>query len=128
MKGFYLDESPCLPNRINEYLKIANYLSEYRNDREKQLKVIQNLGIDTYIQTIEKDLFSVEKDPWNKSKSYKEFTLVQDRRTHTIYLSRKYVPKNIEIDNREYWFPFSSTSLPNITDPEEAREMWINNN
>ena len=49
---------------------------------------------------------TVEKDYWDINKSYDKLTVVEDLGTSTAYLSRKPVPPNINIFNREYWIKF----------------------
>ena len=43
----------------------------------------------------------------NRFKSYEEYTLVYDEDTLVAYISKRCVPKGVEITNRKYWQPMN---------------------
>ena len=70
----------------------------------------------TLIEKLGKVAITVEKDYWDKSKPYDKLTVVERKGTFGTYISRKPVPANVEITNRNYWIPFSSLREDLITD------------
>lgn len=48
---------------------------------------------------------------YNKDKKYEPISLVTDEETNKSYISRKEVPAGIQINNREYWQPVSSSGI-----------------
>lgn len=50
---------------------------------------------------------TVDKDYWDSGKCYDRLVVVEDDITKCCYLSRKPVPLGVELNDREYWIPFS---------------------
>ena len=48
---------------------------------------------------------------WDKNKEYDILSIVKDKQTENVYISKKYVPANIEITNTEYWDNIIDNSL-----------------
>lgn len=74
------------------------------------------------IQQLGKVSITVEKDYHTLKKEYDKLVIVEEAGTFTTYISRKPVPFNVPLNDREYWIPFSSinkTDIPIIT----ANEM-----
>ena len=74
------------------------------------------------IQQLGKVSVTVEKDYHTLKKEYDKLVIVEEAGTFTTYISRKPVPLNVPLNDREYWIPFSSfnkNDIPIIT----ANEM-----
>lgn len=48
---------------------------------------------------------------WDKNKEYDILSIVKDKQTENVYISKKYVHANIEITNTEYWDNIIDNSL-----------------
>lgn len=48
---------------------------------------------------------------WDKNKEYDILSIVKVKQTKNVYISKKYVPANIEITNTEYWDNIIDNSL-----------------
>lgn len=48
---------------------------------------------------------------WDKNKEYDILSIVKNKQTENVYISKKYVPANIEITNIEYWDNIIDNSL-----------------
>lgn len=66
------------------------------------------------IEKLGKASVTVEKDYHSSKKEYNKLTIVEEEGTFKTYLSRKPVPIDTELTNREYWIPFSGV-LESIT-------------
>lgn len=53
---------------------------------------------------------TVEKDYYDSNKDYDRLVVVEVKDLYKTYISRKPVPAGTDINNREYWIPFSSLS------------------
>lgn len=62
---------------------------------------------------------------WNKDKEYPILSIVEDG-NFASYLSRKPVPKNIELTNTEYWQPFASLKESIKLDYQNFKNEIIN--
>lgn len=65
----------------------------------------------TIIERLGKVAITVDKDLWNKDKSYDRLVLVQSSKDDICYISRKRVPAGVKNDlsDREYWIPVGKT-------------------
>ena len=66
------------------------------------------------IKKLGKTSVTVEKDYHSSKKEYNKLTIVEEEGTFKTYISRKPVPIDTELTNREYWIPFSGV-LESIT-------------
>lgn len=60
------------------------------------------------IDKLGKVAITIEKDYWDINKDYDKLTIVEVKHKFGTYISRKPVLRGTDIDNREYWIPFSS--------------------
>lgn len=71
---------------------------------------------------------TVEKDYWSSDKSYDRLVIVEKAGVG-CFISRKPVPTNIDIDNREYWIRVgkisSSADLPIVTSFGDSIEVAV---
>lgn len=70
--------------------------------------------MESVIKKLGKTSVTVEKDYHSSKKEYNKLTIVEEKGTFKTYLSRKPVPIDTELTNREYWIPFSGV-LESIT-------------
>ena len=70
--------------------------------------------MESVIKKLGKTSVTVEKDYHSSKKEYNKLTIVEEEGTFKTYISRKPVPIDIELTNREYWIPFSGV-LESIT-------------
>lgn len=70
--------------------------------------------MESVIEKLGKASVTVEKEYHSSKKEYNKLTIVEEEGTFKTYLSRKPVPVNTELTNREYWIPFSGV-LESIT-------------
>lgn len=70
--------------------------------------------MESIIKKLGKTSITVEKDYHSSKKEYNKLTIVEEKGTFKTYLSRKPVPIDTELTNREYWIPFSGV-LESIT-------------
>ena len=70
--------------------------------------------MESVIKKLGKTSITVEKDYHSSKKEYNKLTIVEEKGTFKTYLSRKPVPIDTELTNREYWIPFSGV-LESIT-------------
>lgn len=70
--------------------------------------------MESVIKKLGKTSITVEKDYHSSKKEYNKLTIVEEKDTFKTYLSRKPVPIDTELTNREYWIPFSGV-LESIT-------------
>lgn len=63
--------------------------------------------METVIEDLGKISVTVEKDYHTLNKEYEKLTVVEEEGAFKTYLSRKPVPKNTPLTNRDYWIPFS---------------------
>lgn len=64
--------------------------------------------MELFKESLGKVAVTVEKGYWDKNKHYDRLTVVEVAHEFRTYISRKPVPGNIDILNRDYWIPFSS--------------------
>lgn len=60
------------------------------------------------IDELGKVSITVEAEYWNRDKAYEKLTIVSVEDEYRTFLSRKPVPSNTELTNRQYWIPFSN--------------------
>ena len=70
--------------------------------------------MESIIKKLGKTSVTVEKDYHSSKKEYNKLTIVEEEGTFKTYISRKPVPIDTELTNREYWIPFSGV-LESIT-------------
>lgn len=70
--------------------------------------------MESIIKKLGKTSVTVEKDYHSSKKEYNKLTIVEEEGTFKTYISRKSVPIDTELTNREYWIPFSGV-LESIT-------------
>ena len=70
--------------------------------------------MESIIEKLGKVSVTVEKDYHSSEKEYNKLTIVEEQGTFKTYISRKPVPVEIALTNREYWIPFSGV-LESIT-------------
>lgn len=61
-----------------------------------------------FIEKLGKVAVTVEECYWDINKDYDKLVIVEVKDKFATYISRKAVPANTNITNREYWIPFSS--------------------
>lgn len=59
---------------------------------------------------------TVDKDYYDSTKDYDRLVVVEVKDIYKTYISRKPVPAGTNINNREYWIPFSSLSETALID------------
>lgn len=59
---------------------------------------------------------TVEQDYYDSTKDYDRLVVVEVKDIYKTYISRKPVPSGVNINNREYWIPFSSLSETALID------------
>lgn len=71
------------------------------------------------IDNLGKVSVTVEQGYWSPNKDYDKLTIVQVENEFATYISRKVVPINVVITDREYWIPFSSLKEDIVLDYNE---------
>lgn len=75
-------------------------------------------------QNLGKVAITIAKDYYSENTNYDKLTIVQVKDSFATYISRKPIPTGVDLNNREYWIPFSSLKEDIVIDYNSFKEKY----